>query len=297
MTHPLLDLELNELLERNRGLKDRHLGERCFILATGPSIKKQNLKLLQGETCFALSNFFVHPDYWFINPRYYSIAPFHYPPFTEEVWHSWMREVSAGTRNATMFFGLTDRERNLKNGLFENRESYFVRLQDGLVIQHCDLTRPIPAPWTAPIMVLPIAIYMGFREIYLLGCDHDWILHLHESTHFYEESQHACVRGGTDMWVDSQKSGYMEGQCRHLILLWQQYRMLQAVAHSKGIQIINATTGGILDVLPRVKFESLFDASRLALYPTSSSRERVDVQPSIPTKSKSSEMFFMDDSL
>ena len=54
-----LTQEEGAILRKNRALNNRHVGERCFILATGPSIKKQDLKLLRGETCIALSNFFV----------------------------------------------------------------------------------------------------------------------------------------------------------------------------------------------------------------------------------------------
>jgi hypothetical protein len=52
----------------------------------------------------------------------------------------------------------------------------------------------VPSPQSVTIMALEVALYMGFKNIYLLGCDHDWILHLDTSRHFYEENQHVFVR-------------------------------------------------------------------------------------------------------
>jgi len=62
-------------------LKDKHLGERCFILATGPSIQEQDLTVLEGELCIAVSHFFLHKDIKRISPRYHVLAPYH-PPFS-----------------------------------------------------------------------------------------------------------------------------------------------------------------------------------------------------------------------
>jgi hypothetical protein len=104
-------------------------------------------------------------------------------------------------------------------------------------------------------MALEVALYMGFKNIYLLGCDHDWILHLNTSAHFYEESQHALVREGYDEWAVSDLELTFECYVR----LWQQYKALWQIARGKSIHIFNATAGGLLDVFPRVRYESLFE--------------------------------------
>ena len=249
------------VLQRNRALRNRHAGERCFILATGPSIREQDLTLLQGEICFAVSNFFVHPDFATIQPRYYCVAGYH-EPITEAAWIEWLREMEAATGAATMFFSLNDRERTEHNGLFRGRQVHYLQFgasRDGILRRGIDLARPVLGPQSVPVMALEIAIYMGFRHIYLLGCDHDWILHLHTSTHFYEESQHALVRQGYNEWSDAPRAGYLERQCQHLISLWQQYKVIQSIAQAKSIRIFNATEGGLLDVFPRIRYESLFD--------------------------------------
>jgi len=244
------------ILDRNRELRDRHAGERCFILATGPSIKKQNLKLLKGETCIAVSNFFVHPDYKVIQPKYYCVAGWH-PPITEEAWRNWMKDIAAGSGSATMFFSLADRIRIERQGVYSQRQAYYLHdktcdfdaSQDVL-----DITRSVPKPCSVSIMALEIAIYMGFQEIYLLGCDHDAIMHHNVSRHFYDEKEHAMVRSGYNEWdgVD------VEFHCQSYLKLWGQFKSLRRIAVSRGIRISNATEGGMLDVFENVALQSLF---------------------------------------
>lgn len=253
--------EERELLAKNRILRNRHVGERCFILATGPSIKKQNLKLLQGEVCIAVSNFFVHPDYHLINPRYYCVAPYH-PPITEEAWQAWLAEMETGTDNATMFFSLLDRQRNHYDGKFMDRRVHYLKFGgslESLLTYGVDLTRSLPGPQSVTIMALMVALYMGFETIYLLGCDHDWILHMYSSAHFYEEDSHALNRYGYNEWFGAD----LESYCQDYVRLWQQYKILKEVGRIQGIQIHNATEGGLLDVFPRVRFEQLFDPTKV----------------------------------
>lgn len=248
-------VERLQIVQANSQLKDRHVGQRCFILATGPSIKDQPVRQLAGEHCIAVSNFFVHPDYRAIRPRYHCIAPFH-APITEEGWQDWLREASTATGDAEMFFGLRDLERNTRAGHFNQREKHFLNFAgslEQLEAHGVDLTRILPSPQSVTIMALYAAVYMGFKEIYLLGCDHDWILHLNSSTHFYDESQHALNRGGYNEWFAPGLDTYF----KDYLSLWKQYRTLGQIAERRGVRIVNATRGGLLDVFPRAQFESL----------------------------------------
>ena len=56
---------------KNVELKDRHLGERCFVVGNGPSINSQNLRLLKDEMTFFVNRAFLLPDYEYIKPTYH----------------------------------------------------------------------------------------------------------------------------------------------------------------------------------------------------------------------------------
>ncbi len=249
--------EERRLLDRNQQLHNRHRGERCFILATGPSIKTQDLTPLRNETCIAVSNFFVHPDYLTIRPRYHCVAPYHLP-ITEEGWQTWMAELAAATADATMLFWLADSGRNDRDGRFRGRHVHYLKCGgawDDLLAHGVDLTRTVPGPASVPVMALMVAICMGFKNVYLLGCDHDWILHFNESRHFYEESESALNRADYDEWSGTD----LESQCRDYVVLWQQYKHLMRLALDRDAHIYNATRGGLLDVFPRVSLETVLD--------------------------------------
>ncbi|HEY8746507.1 MAG TPA: N-acetylneuraminate synthase family protein [Tepidisphaeraceae bacterium] len=250
------------LLAANQDIYDRHAGQRCFILATGPSIKTQPLHLLAGETCISVSNFFVHPDYNLIRPKYHCVAPFH-SPITEDAWQGWLGEMSSRTGDAELFFGLQDLERNAGKGWFEGRTVRHLQFGGALSqleAQGVDLTRAMPAPQSVTIMALYASIYMGFKEIVLLGCDHDWIQHLDVSRHFYSEQEHALNRDGYSEWFGARVDEY----CKDYVNLWAQYRAIASVAGPRGVRIINATKGGLLDVFPRQALETLVAQRKVA---------------------------------
>ncbi|MBX3054688.1 MAG: hypothetical protein KF753_24670 [Caldilineaceae bacterium] len=248
-----------EILAANASLHNRHTGERCFIIATGPSIKSQDLTVLAGETCIGVSNFFVHPDFALIRPRYYCIAP-HHPPITVPDFQAWMRELEQRTSdNMAMFMGLADRQILQEAGLFSRRPLHFLKLGLPWHVQATraiDITRAVPHIQSVTVMALLAALYMGFKEIYLLGCDHDWILHLNTSSHFYEEKEHKLVQAGYNEWFDVDFSSH----CQDCVNLWSQYRTLRSIAQRETRHIVNVTAGGLLDVFPRAQLESVINS-------------------------------------
>jgi hypothetical protein len=253
----ILDRKARQTLASNHQLKDVHNGERCFILATGPSINKQNLKLLRGEKCIAVSNFFLHPDYNIIKPYYYCVAQCH-SPVTEEAWQAWISEMADRTIDAAMFFSLKDQPSILLNGNFMNRKVFYLKFGeswDGAFVGDIDITRPLPLPQSVTLIALVVALYLGFRNIHLLGCDHDGFLHVYESRHFYDENKDVLVKKGYNEWYQRD----LGEQFRAAYNLWLQYKVIRAYAQKNGINIYNATEGGYLDVFPRVDFSSLFE--------------------------------------
>ncbi len=245
------------LLKKNAVLRDRHMNERCFILANGPSIKRQDIKLLRDETCIVVSDFDRHPDYRVLKPRYHCVSPFH-PPDTEERWFSRMDRIDKNGEDTEMFFGLSDRERNSRNGLFANKHVYHLKFTGewrDVAVNGIDLTKPVPKGSSVPVFALFAAIYLGFKRIYLMGCDHDWILNLQGYSYFYNENNEGPKSTGYNPMFESD----FEAVCRWNILLWQQYKTIRRIAYKASAKIYNATDGGFLDVFPRINYMSVLD--------------------------------------
>jgi hypothetical protein len=248
-----------EILSINSRFCDIHQNERCFILATGPSIRHQNLVGLKGEICIAVSNFYLHPDFSAIQPAYYCLAPWH-PPHGEVAYVNLVNEVLRAGLSTKVYLGLSDLDKT-KN-LYNQHQSRMFYLNLNQMETHCNnqqqlnITSNLLVPESVTIMAIQVAIYMGFREIYLLGVDHDAILNISKqfaNAHFYEETQ-AILK--TDV-------GEFKSSLISYLRLWDQYEYLNHVARRKGIQILNATHGGLLDVFERRCLQSVLDSSSL----------------------------------
>ena len=108
-------------------------------------------------------------------------------------------------------------------------------------------------PRTVIYSAIQIAVYMGFNEIILLGCDHDYLLDICKritNHHFYEESI-----GFSD--ADHLSQFTTERWFFEYYMRWKQYRLMKEFLDSKDVSIYNATRGGMLDVFPRIVYEDI----------------------------------------
>jgi len=198
-------VKYKDLVAKNSELKDKHKGKRCFILGSGPSIKKEDLKPLKNEIVFALNNFYVHEDFAEIMSgdveKYYMTAPIH-PPQTEEEWKAWFEDMESHMpKNINMLFGLNAYDGNIKYifekyGIFKEHKInwYFVGVNTGEYYnfnqKDIDLINMVWSANTVSIYTLIVAIYMGFDEIYLLGMDHNYMCKSESDWRFYKEAIH-----------------------------------------------------------------------------------------------------------
>jgi len=245
--------EERAIVGRNRELCNRQGGRRCFVLATGPSIKSQNLLPLEGEWCFAASDFYKHEHYGRIKPAYYCIAPMH-APFTEEDALRRLREMNQRRHGAeTYFFALSDKHL-LANGCLDSDPDrvYYLNLRPADVWpEGADITRTLPSPASVSIMAIWIAVYMGFSEICLLGCDHDKLWKWDGSgnlrlDHFY---------------AGAPSIGYerpdIDQALRAQLKVREQYRWSNELARSRGTRIFNASPASYIDIFPKVRLEDV----------------------------------------
>jgi len=244
-------------LTKNKIFVNIHTQEKCFILATGPSIRYQNLKYLINETCFTTSDFYKHPDYQMIKPKYYCLAPLH-PPFQEKDGIKRFNELHrASYGKEVYFFGLRDKNIYEKSLLVDSRDRVnfleFIKMED--FPSEIDLTSFLPNPTSVSIIAISIAIYMGFKKIYLLGCDHD-NLWLWDGKSKYNQLEH-FYDGDPSIGYQHQEFD-VDRTLRAHLKVREQYKWVNNVALSKGIQIFNASPKSYIDIFPRVKYEDLF---------------------------------------
>jgi hypothetical protein len=245
-----------ELLLPNAALRGAHAGRRCFVIGNGPSLARQNLAPLQDEVTLVTNGFWKHPLVGVWNPTYHFLAD---PIFFDgtEPNRRFFEELRTRCPRTTVFVPVEARAVVRAQGLLPEERVRWVafsgKLADGLA-DVPDLTGAVPAVINVPLLAILTAMYAGCSPIYLLGLDHDWIAHRGRIGHFFKGStiKNHPVANGADGREPPLRS-LLESQLE----LWSSYEAIREVAAARGIQILNATDGGFLDVFPRASYEDV----------------------------------------
>lgn len=249
-------VKYKDVVAKNIELKDIHKGKRCFILGSGTSIKKEDLKPLKNEIVFALNNFYVHEDFAEIMsgdmPKYYMTAPIH-PPQTEDEWKRWFVDMEKYMpKNTNMLFGLNAYEGNIKYifekyGIFKEHKInwYFAGVNASEYYsfdqKDIDMTNMIWSANTVSIYALIVTIYMGFDEIYLLGMDHNYMCKSENDWRFYKEAIHQKDEEKRSMGDKSHVQHSFMATSR----IFEHYQILK---DNNKIKIYNCSSSSLLDI-------------------------------------------------
>jgi hypothetical protein len=115
-----------------------------------------------------------------------------------------------------------------------------------------DITRGIWGGATVTFVALQIAFYMGFREVILLGVDHQY------SSMGTPHSTVTAQGSDRDHFHPKYFSDGFRWQLPDLATSEIAYAKAKAKFEIDGRTILDATRGGKLDVFPKVVLESLF---------------------------------------
>ena len=250
----------NPLLLKNRELEKRHSGEDGFVLCSGPSIKRQNLKKLAGKVVITQNHFHAHEDIQVINPAYHVVVPFFHPKEYSGDWLTWFSTMEEKLPESTsIVFDLNTRNLIEENGLFPRRDIRYMSCRispENVSRAPVDITKSTLIVPTAVTQCLTLAIYLGFRRIYLLGSDLDQILNIRqrEKLRFYGDSPITNNRAELENDEDQLATGYI---WYHFWTIWLQLRLLKEEAARRGIEIVNLTDGGLLETFRRENYDTV----------------------------------------
>jgi len=254
------ELQMFRHRERPRleSLKEMHKRERCFLIGNGPSLKKHDLGKLIGEKTFVTNMFVLHERASEIRPTYYCISDWvHWSK--DDGFTTALRQGFSKLANTIFFFEYDAKRVAVRTPELTNRTMYYLfqdiskPVWDGQFIT--DIRQPVC--WGRTIMIdfcIPLACYMGFKDIYLIGTDYDWN---------FERSGH--LQYGYFYGIDEDDRNLAEsashkdaGTPDHVGLIMKAFEVVRDCLKDSNHNIYNAGHGGRLEVFPRVNYDDLF---------------------------------------
>lgn len=231
-------------LRKLKSLKDNHKGESCFIIGTGPSLRIDDLEKIGklGIPTFAPNRIYEICDKTDWRPTYYICQD-----------HNIIRTF--GQRIRTLRSQLSFLPVEYINDFRDDRFRFFVLREREYYPSNAkfsrDISRYIDQGYTVTYGAIQLAVYMGYTTIYLLGIDHNYRIS--------RDSKGRPVRK-TDILSD-----YPDGMTQYvnpanLPRIEEStiaYETAETFAAKCGVEIYNATRGGLLDAFKRVDIDDI----------------------------------------
>lgn len=217
-------------------LKNVHSGEKCFIICTGPSLTIHDLELLKGQYTFAMNSIVLLYEKTDFRPTFYGCID-------EKVWLKLRNTIKQYDTPTRLMFVSNRQTRHDKlrkhwyeipvNVAYHTYDRYFrgkfwCKMSD-------DAYRGVYDMYSVTQFLIQIAIYMGFKEIYLLGADCNFPKN--GPIHFKDY-------GVADTTIDTAGERNICG-----------YKKIKEYCDSYDVKVYNATRGGALEVFDRIELE------------------------------------------
>ena len=207
-----------------------HLYEKCFIIGTGPSLNETDLSPIKNKILFGVNRLYEGLDKFGIKPQYWCVGD-------RKVFDSCYQDIL--NLNTTLFLTSGAGQSFLKNYRTYS-ENLFLKpivvrpLADMKTSSYFsdDVLKGVSGGMII-LAVLQIALYMGFQEVYLIGCDCK-----NKGKHYDSVGD---FDGVDDNW-------------EHLMKL---YEVCKKSYELKNRKIFNSTVGGNLEVFERIKLEDV----------------------------------------
>jgi len=218
-------------------LRDRHRGERCVIVANGPSLNGMALERLRGEHVIGLNKIFLGLPRLGFFPRYHvAVNPKVVVQSAEQI-------------RALACVKFIARRAAAAAGLREDALTHLVETNPPPARFSTDLAHGLHEGWTVTYAALQVAWHLGFSRVVLIGLDHRY--------RFDGAPNEARTMRGAD--PNHFDAGYFaDGQDwdnPDLARSEESYRIARAQFESAGRSIVDATPGGACPVFSRIDLE------------------------------------------
>ena len=269
----LFSKNLRHEMSRNKKLKNTHEGKRCFIIGNGPSLKHHDLSLLEDEFVFTV-NYMMKSDYFkILNPNYHLFFDpivFGLNPDKEADKEKIELIFKTHESNPEMTYIIPYRRRLNFIKLFPKHKFIFIynrKIYTSQLNKASYLHRVTPGFQNVIVYAINTAIYMGFREIYLLGVDMTGFLEHFEYNKVNDQWGHSYTKTEEEIAIilktleknKIDNEFYLKTYGKTL----EHLKIMQNNAKANNVKLINASQHGAIDFLPRVDYETIFSKNTI----------------------------------
>jgi len=169
--------------------RNKHLGERIFILGCGPSLTQENLQLLKDEQVFVCNKAFLSTTHGLPHYNYFMLGDALVYRDLYKHWYPQLSKIQTPRFYSSKIADICT-ELKIKEDYIPIKKTY----SNKLTVERKGHPKQFEKGWgatrTTPIDAAITSYFMGFREIYLLGVDLDYFLPDYNiteinKTHFY----------------------------------------------------------------------------------------------------------------
>lgn len=228
--------------------KDAHLGERCFIIGNGPSLKKTDLSMLRGEYTFGMNRIYLlFPELGFLTSYYLSVNDLVIEQCAQDILSLKIPKFLSWRAREFIQSALGEGE-----SLPTNPPTAFLHTTYTGQKFSDDARQRLWEGATVTYVALQLAFHMGFSQVILIGVDHNF------STK--GKPNITVVSQGDDQ--DHFDANYFgkgfRWQLPDLETSERAFQMARQNYLAANREVLDATIGGRLTVFPKIEYASLF---------------------------------------
>ena len=232
---------------------------RLIIMGNGPSLRQtmaENIDILKSNDSLAV-NFAANASEFFeIKPKYYVLADPHFFVNRDNEAVARLYENLAKTDWQMTLFIPNSQDVTLPENITVEKFN-MVGIEGWQWLQNAafDACRAMPRPRNVLIASIMVAIFKGYKEIYIVGADHSWLKTISVNSnnevvsvqpHFYKEEKKEVTR------VNNEYVSYSLHQIIYsFYVAFRAYHQIRRYADARGIQIYNSTPESFIDAFER----------------------------------------------
>ena len=217
-------------------LRNRHAGERCVVVANGPSLNMMDLSFLRQETVIGMNKIFLGFRKFHFYPRYYVAV-------NAKVLEQSAEEIKG--LNCVKFIGSRAGELIAEDAL-----TYRINTARPPHRFCRDISEGVHEGWTVTYAALQVAHYLGFREVFVIGMDHRFV-------YTGGPNQTQRLDGPDPNHFSPDYFGHgQDWQNPDLAHSEESYRIARAEYERDGRRILDATLDGACQVFEKVDYRT-----------------------------------------